>query len=346
MKNNKKEKLQKKFINIKKSNDNIIKDYNEKISLFEMCSKKYRNFLSVIYSLGFSIGFAVIFHLSGNTIIDMYTPIICLGTSVTLGSVLTIIKTKKYKKILDKIPLEIESKEKMSIDETMVRYYISKDKMIDNNEIIKKINDNFINKKESYFISNEIEYMNKEELLKSISRQKESIDIKEEKLDIVSSKKSLNSNLGYNKIYSYLKTTVFSLFGVFSICYLPSIGTISNDMILECIKISLLFNIPINIVNIKNLIEDKKIYKKINEEINQKNNKYQLLLNDEKLDILFKKLINELYVSEIQLASDELELSSREESDISYYRDNLSLHCEKNTKEYNKILFLQKSFRK
>ena len=136
-------------------------------------------------------------------------------------------------------------------------------------------------------------------------------------------------------------TALFSLLGTFSVCYLPSIGLSSNEMIIECIKISVLFNIPMNIVYIKNLIGDNKLYKKINNEIEKENSKYKLQLTEVNMENMYKKLLNELYASKIQITSDELELSSRRESNITY-QDNSSLN---NTKEKNKTLVLKNNFK-
>ena len=309
---NKKEQIQKMFINNQKNNDKLIKEYDARIGLFSMCSKKNKNLLTVINTLGISTFFAFIVNITGALPFNTYLPIICLGTSVTLGSILTIIKKKKYKKNIDSISMENPEllldydidlykpmtstkqidmeKSSKQMDEQIVRYCIEREKVFNRNEVLKTINST-----NTYSISNEVDYRNKDELLNSILHQEESIKAREEKLDIMSSKKALNDSIGYNKVYSYLRTTIFSLVGVFSVCCLPSIGSLSNDIILECLKISLLFNIPINVVSIVNLVEDNKLYKKINEEIKQENSNYKLELKENKIESTIKKLSNELY---------------------------------------------------
>ena len=185
---NKKDQIKKIYSNQLLSNENDIKNYDGKISLFTMCSKKYKNMMSIIYTLGTSIAFAAIYNLTGKVILSEYTPIICLTASITLGSAITIVKTRKYKKSLSNFSFARTSKQ---IDEEMIRYCVEKDKLVEQNEVLKKIS----NDSDVYFISNEEDYRSTEELLNSISRQKETIDSKEKQLDIISSKKSINKNI-------------------------------------------------------------------------------------------------------------------------------------------------------
>ena len=327
-----KNEIKKVFENEYNNNQNIIKDFNSKINLFILCSKDNKNILKVIYTIGISIFISIMLNSVG-IINPEYASITCLISSITLGSTLNIINSKKYKKKLKKYSLALTQKQ---IDEEMIRYCIERDKICNYNAIIKQISENIDNN--IYDVINKTDYKTKDELLKIISYQNKKIEEREEKLDIISSKQTINKELGYNRLNRYTKLTIFSLIGIFSICYLPNIGLNSSEVMINCIKLSLITNIPINLLVIKNIIQDTKLYNKLNNEINNINKDYNLNLNS-KIDIEYNKMINEIYISKIQLICDELKLSSIKEENKDYYNNNY----QENIKEKNKVLIYKKN---
>jgi len=73
-----------------------------------------------------------------------------------------------------------------------------------------------------------------------------------------------------------------------------------------CIKTSLIVNIPINILTIKNIVKDKRLIDGFYKEISEDSKEYKVNLNKENIEYEYKKVINEIYATKIQLESDEM----------------------------------------
>lgn len=316
-----------------KSNIENIKNFDSKISLFYKCSKDNKNLLRVIYTLGTSIVISLLLKVIGGMPYE-YASILCLVSSTTIGSVMTTIETKKYKKKINSFSLATTRKQ---IDEEMIRYCIEKTKFYNQNVVNKQIYDDVLSNK-AYQITDKFCYRPIEEVEEEIEYEGKKIKEKEQGLDIISSKKTIDNELGYDKLDKYIKTTILSLIGIFSICYLPNIGLNMYEVLLSSIKISLIANVPLNIFVIKGLIEDKGLYDKLNSEINKKNIVYKLNLSD-KIDFEQQKLIKEICANKMQHTYDEFRLSNIKNStkqDNTYYKSD-----ENNIKEKNKVLLLK-----
>lgn len=300
---NKNEQIAKSLKNEYDLNNIDIKQYNSKIDLLSSTSNKYITSQSMAYTIGISIVLSMVFiFINKSNIIDYkLLSLINLTSSTVLGSIYVRIKSIKNKKKLKQISF---SKGKM-IEEEKIRYSLEKQKILDYNSVIKKMIEDINNDEVTYLSTNELGYISKEELLNSINNQLKNMDIRQQKFEKISSKKYLN-DLNFNSFIRYIQLTLLSIGGIFSVCYLPSINLSSNEVLKYCIELSLVVNIPINLLTIKNIYQDKKLYKKLDNELNCN------LKNDD-IELEYKKLNNEIYASKFELLNEQLVLSSNKE---------------------------------
>ena len=294
----KKDELKKSFKNQIISNNNTINLISSKISLYMLNSKEYINKKIITYSLGISIVMSGLF-----TLVNVpynFSSLTTLITSVTMASTLTVVQNYKYKKTMKNCSFKYSKEE-------LIKLYLERAKLKSINEINQNLYCDLNKNQCNYSINKKDIYENDENLLNSIFLQNMKMDQKIDKLGIIISKKEMK-NFDFNSFKKYIGTTILSVLGVFSICYLPNIMSNSNEIMLFCLEISLVVNIPINALTIKNIISDKKIINNINNEIKEQEKENNLYLSDKKIDYEYNKVLNEIYASKIQLESDELDV--------------------------------------
>lgn len=320
---NKNDEIMKLLENEYNLNNEKIKELDFKIRLLNLL--KNENKLRIISTIGISIFISLFFTLINKSGVITYevSGLTCLISSCSLGLIINKIEMNKYKSKLKKIS---NSKNNKELKEELIRYSIEKNKINNKNEILKKIYNDI--KEENIFFPNKLDIRDEEEIENDIMLQNLSESLKQEKLDIIISQKTLN-NFNYNKIEDYIGKTLLSLVGVFSICYLPNLNNLSFDVIKYFINVSLIVNIPLNLLLIKNIIEDKSINVKINKEL-------EYDFNGIELD--YKKIVNELIAVKKELLNNYYILSSKKTNEDEYINNNNF----ENKEEKNKVLILKK----
>lgn len=292
-----------------------IKDYNTKLSLYDECTKGTRTANTMVYTLGFSILLSCTFLFINKSALIDYKIVTAstLLSSVTLGNICARIRELPYKRALKR--MKLYNKEK--IEEDRQNCFIDRQNILDYNKILSQILQDIRNNKVSFFTTNRLDYRTREEIVKEIKMYEEELMINKEQLEIVSNKRTVD-NLKYDGIERYVRATLLSLVGVFSICYLPNISLNSTEVLSYCIGFSLIANVPINLLTINNIRKDKKLQQKLETEAN-------MLINTRHIDAEYNKLFNLIYARKLKFLSDEMILASTKENvqEQNYSKNNI-----------------------
>lgn len=349
-------KIKKELYNRGKDNSTKIRDYDEKMRMCRVNQKDYQIGNSLpLASIFYFLPIFILMFLDGNIDLSIITnvipaftvPILLIGGSLSIGTIISKLLNKKYKtkerfksfsnakteveKLEEEIKNQIEL-EKLNNRNKIINYVI--EDLEDNVSILSKISDR-------YTITHRNLSQTKEETTDNITKISSLLEEKYKELDVLITKKVLHENFWrirekFQRIADPLLITLGGSIGIMMLATLPFITAetlLSSCSILEkdIMFISSLVcgGIAPNIYLIKRNKDKKNVFNNINKTLgdNSLPEKIKSAHDEEReLKSLIEKEIREISLAEIQLI-EQKEVLERITSEDTNDKQKGNVHC-------------------